>query len=220
MKTLRSLFLYNVYMKYLIFDFNGTVLDDTDVCIKAENKTIEKYKLDRTPLTKDEYLHIFTFPVKDYYERVGFDWNKYSYEEVGAYWFSWYRKLKDEYRIHDGVIDLLKNNHQNGNYHILLSASSKKELLIQLEELGIKEYFDEVLGIDNIYAGSKADIALEWMKDKDPNECLMLGDSLHDLEVAKMMKVRCILIANGHQAKDILVEHCDEVYDDIKEVRL
>ena len=133
MKTLRSLFLYNVYMKYLIFDFNGTVLDDTDVCIKAENKTIEKYKLDRAPLTKDEYLHIFTFPVKDYYERVGFDWNKYSYEEVGAYWFSWYRKLKDEYRIHDGVIDLLKKNHQNGNYNILLSASSKKELLIQLE---------------------------------------------------------------------------------------
>ena len=70
-------------MKYVVFDFNGTVLDDVEVCLKAENYTIEHYKLDREPLTMDEYLHIFTFPVKDYYERVGFDWNKYSYEEVG-----------------------------------------------------------------------------------------------------------------------------------------
>ena len=94
-------------MKYLIFDFNGTVLDDLDVCVKCENKTIEHYKLDREPLSKEEYLRIFTFPVKDYYEAVGFDWNKFSYEEVGAYWFSWYRALKDEYKVHDGVIDVL-----------------------------------------------------------------------------------------------------------------
>ena len=43
-------------MKYVIFDFNGTVLDDVDVCIKAENHTIEHFKLNRKPLTKDEYL--------------------------------------------------------------------------------------------------------------------------------------------------------------------
>ena len=92
--------------------------------------------------------------------------------------------------------------------------------MIQLKELDIIQYFDEVLGIDNIYAGSKHEIALEWMKDKNPDDCLMLGDTLHDLEVAKMMGIRCILIANGHQAKDILVKHCDEVYDDIKEVKL
>ena len=55
-------------MKYVIFDFNGTVLDDVDVCIKAENHTIEHFHLDREPLTKEEYLKIFTFPVKDYYE--------------------------------------------------------------------------------------------------------------------------------------------------------
>ena len=81
-------------MKYIIFDFNGTVLDDIDVCIEAENKTIEHFKLNRKPLTKEEYLDIFTFPVKDYYEKVGFDWNVYSYEEVGKYWFSWYNSLK------------------------------------------------------------------------------------------------------------------------------
>lgn len=207
-------------MKYVIFDFNGTVLDDVDVCIKAENRTIEHFHLDREPLTKEEYLKIFTFPVKDYYEAVGFDWNTYSYEEVGKYWFGWYRALKDEYKVFDGVVDMLIKNHEHGHQNILLSASSLVELKKQLVELDIAQYFDEVLGIDNIYAGSKVDIALNWIKDKDPKECLMIGDSLHDLEVAKAMSIDCVLVAKGHQSKEKLLENYDKVVDDIREVSL
>ena len=205
-------------MKYIIFDFNGTVLDDIDVCIEAENKTIEHFKLNRKPLTKEEYLDIFTFPVKDYYEKVGFDWNVYSYEEVGKYWFSWYNSLKHKYKIHDGVIELLKKNHELGNKNVILSASSLIELKKQLDELDIAKYFDDVLGIDNIYAGSKLNIALKWIEDKDPKDCLMLGDTLHDLEVARSMNVDCILIANGHQPKEKLIKEYDKVLDNIKEV--
>ena len=207
-------------MKYVIFDFNGTVLDDTDVCIESENRTIKHFGLNRPALTRDEYLEIFTFPVKDYYEKVGFDWNIYSYEEVGRYWFDNYRSLKDEYKIHDGVIDLLKSNHLKGYKNILLSASSLVELKKQLEELNIEEYFDEVLGIDNIYAGSKVEIALKWIEDKNPDDCIMLGDTLHDLQAAKAMGIKCILIANGHQSKDILIKNYDCVVDDISEVKL
>ena len=58
--------MYNERMKYVVFDFNGTVLDDIEVCLKAENHTIEHFGLDRGPLTMDEYLHIFTFPVTTY----------------------------------------------------------------------------------------------------------------------------------------------------------
>ncbi len=219
-KDSKESFLYNVDMKYVIYDFNGTILDDIDVCLKAENNTIEHYKLDRGPLTKDEYLRIFTFPVKDYYESVGFDWSVYSYEEVGQYWFGWYRKLRDEYKVHDGVIEVLEKNHEKGNKNILLSASSLVELKKQLEELHISAYFDEVLGIDNIYAGSKIDIALDWIKDKDPKDCMMIGDTLHDLQTANAMGIDCILVANGHQAKDLLLEEYDKVVDDIREVEL
>lgn len=205
-------------MKYIIFDFNGTILDDLDVCIKCENKTIEHFKLDRKPIDREEYLRIFTFPVKDYYERVGFDWNVFSYEEVGAYWFNWYLALKDEYKVFDGVIDILKKNHQKGYKNVILSASSLVELKKQLIDLKIDEYFDEVLGIDNIYAGSKVDIGLKWIEDKDPKDCLMIGDTLHDIEVAKQMGIDCYLVSKGHQSKEILMEACDHVYDDIRDI--
>lgn len=207
-------------MKYIIFDFNGTILDDTAVCLKAENECIKKY-LDRGPLTLDEYLHIFTFPVRKYYEKVGFDFSKVSYEEVGAYWFSLYRKYANEYKVFDGVIKALEKSHSKGYQNILLSASSLKELNIQLDELKIKEYFDCVLGIDNIYAESKINIALDWIRDKDPNECMYIGDTLHDLETAKAMGIdNCVLVAKGHQAKDVLLKEYDRVVDDISEVKI
>lgn len=207
-------------MQYIIFDFNGTILDDTDVCIEAENRTIKHFGLNRPELTKEEYLDIFTFPVKNYYEKVGFDWSLYSYEEVGKFWFDNYCALKNKYKVHDGVIDFLKKSHEKGYKNIVLSASSLDGLKRQLKDLNIEEYFDEVLGIDNIYAGSKVDIALEWIKDKDPKQCLMLGDTLHDLEAARSMNVDCILIANGHQPKYKLVANYDKVVDSIEEVKI
>jgi len=212
--------LYNENMKYLVYDFNGTILDDVDVCVKAENKTIEHFHLDRPPLSREEYLKLFTFPVKHYYELVGFDWNVNPYEEVGQYWFNWYRELRNEYRVFDGVEEILEENHRKGLKNILLSASSLVELKKQLDELGIAQYFDEVLGIDNIYAGSKIDIALKWIADKDPKECLMIGDTLHDLETARAMGIDCVLVANGHQDRETLEEHYDKVVDDIREVRI
>lgn len=205
-------------MKYIIFDFNGTILDDVDVCIASENETIKKFNLDRPPLSRDEYLHLFTFPVKDYYTKVGFDWNKYTYEEVGEFWFNQYRSRRNDYKIFDGVIETLIKSRELGNKNILLSASSLVPLKEQLQELGISEYFDEVLGIDNIYAGSKVDIALKWISSKNPKDCLMIGDSLHDKEVADAMGVRCILVSKGHQAKDILLQETNDVVDDIREV--
>lgn len=208
-------------MKYVIFDFNGTILDDVEVGLKAENMCIEKY-LDRSPLTKDEYLHNFTFPVKSYYEKIGFRWDEgYTYEEVGDDWFKNYNSLKNEYKVFDGVVDILKSNREKGIKNILLSASSLEELKIQLKELEIEEYFDEVLGIDNIYAESKVEIAKNWIQGKDPNDCMFIGDSLHDLESAEAMGIKnCVLVAKGHQAKDILVKEYDNVVDDIREVKI
>lgn len=207
-------------MKYIIYDFNGTVFDDVDICVECENETIKHFNLNREPLTKEEYLNIFTFPVKEYYHRVGFDFIEHSYEEIGDYWFKLYSKKQANCKVFDGVEEMLIKSHELGYKNILLSVSSLEELKKQIKQFGIDKYFDEVLGIDNIYANSKVDIGLKWIKDKDPSDCLMIGDSLHDKDVADAMKVKCILVSRGHQAKDILLKNTDLVVDDIREIDL
>lgn len=60
-------------MKYVVFDFNGTILDDTVVGWMAEKKCMEHFEPDKKPITLEEYKRLFTFPVKDYYTKVGFN---------------------------------------------------------------------------------------------------------------------------------------------------
>ncbi len=213
------LFLYNVSMQYVIFDFNGTILNDVDVSLDCLNKTIQKY-LFRDFIAVEDYKRIFTFPVKKYYEAVGFDFDQLDWYEVGQYWMDLYLSNYFKCKLNDGVVDLLVDNKNKGIKNVVLSASRVDILKKQLADLGIIDYFDEILGIDNIYGTSKLPIGLNFIEDKDRSECVMIGDTLHDLEVAKSMGVRCILVSCGHQDKEILLENHDEVYDDIRSIRI
>lgn len=206
-------------MKYVLFDFNGTIVDDVALSLEAINHTAKKY-LNRSEIKLEEYRNIFTFPVKAYYEALGFDFNKLNWEETGSVWFNYYQEHKDKAKLHDGVKELLIKNHEKGYKNIVLSASKKDLLIEQLKELGVYEYFDDVLGIDNIYASSKLPIGLKFIEDKDPNECVLIGDSGHDKYVADQMGIKSILVANGHESKERLLKISNDVYDNIKEVNL
>ena len=89
---------------------------------------------------------------------------------------------------------------------VILSASEKNNLLEQCESFGIVSYFDEILGIDNIHAESKVKLALNFMREHEiiGGEVLFVGDTLHDLEVAKAIDASCMLVCCGHQSKEVL----------------
>ena len=48
-------------------------------------------------------------------------------------------------------------------------------------------------------------------------ETLMIGDTVHDYEVAKEIGSDCILIASGHQNYDILAKTGAEVHNTLEE---
>jgi phosphoglycolate phosphatase len=75
-----------------------------------------------------------------------------------------------------------------------------------LELRHISSYFDHVSGLDNHYAASKIDNGKQMIDslNLDDNQLLLIGDTVHDFEVARELGCKCILIANGHQSKTIL----------------
>ena len=87
----------------------------------------------------------------------------------------------------------------------------------QLAFAGISERFDAVLGLSHIYATSKESIGLDYLlqSEIDPRDALMLGDTLHDAEVAATLQCRCILVARGHQSKETLQLAGVPVVDDL-----
>ena len=76
--------------KHIIWDWNGTLLDDRWLCVEGINKGLIKRKL--APITEEKYRQVFTFPVKKYYMRLGFNFDKESFEIAGDEFIAYYGK--------------------------------------------------------------------------------------------------------------------------------
>jgi phosphoglycolate phosphatase len=87
-----------------------------------------------------------------------------------------------------------------------------------MSEFNIEGYFDEILGLPNIHAKSKIDIGSEYMTRKSIKDALLIGDTVHDFEVATSLGVDCIIIPNGHQSREKLSLHDAHILDDISHV--
>ena len=59
---------------HVIWDWNGTLLDDATACVAAINALLERRLLPQ--VTHQQYLDIFDFPVRNYYLQLGFDFSK------------------------------------------------------------------------------------------------------------------------------------------------
>lgn len=186
---------------HCIWDFNGTLLDDVELGIFAVNNLLRDCGLKEIE-SKEEYRKKFNFPVKDYYVELGFDFSKRSYDILAKEWIELYESNLSMARLSEGAKWLLNSFRQDGLSQLILSASEKKLLNRQIEELSIGEYFDEILGIDNIYGESKISIAEAW-KRRNPNaKALFIGDTTHDIETARVLFADCFIVCAGHQCRE------------------
>lgn len=206
-------------MKYthIIWDFNGTLFDDVDAGISSVNKMLSERGL-KTISNKDEYREVFKFPIINYYRDLGFDFESEPYEVLAPIWVELYNENSKSSSLCAGAKELLEYFKEKNIPQILLSATERNMLLGQINELGIRGYFEDVLGLDNIHAYSKKDIAIEWLRKQKDIKPLFIGDTEHDAQVARAVCADCILVAQGHQSKDTLLKCGYPVYNDLGEV--
>ena len=190
----------------IIWDWNGTLLNDIDLCIELINRLLHKRNL--SLLNAERYREIFSFPVKDYYEKVGFDFRQEPFEIPAQEFIDMYNAEVAQCKLHQGAKDILCLFHEKGKKQIILSAMEQNILESTLHQHQIFKYFDEVSGLDNHYAASKLDNGknLIGRLQLNPTEVCLIGDTVHDFEVARAIGCKCILIADGHQSEKRLLE--------------
>ena len=205
-------------MKYshIVWDFNGTILDDLIPCIDVLNTMMKKRGLGF--VDKDKYLAVFGFPIKEYYEKLGFDFTKEDYGVMAVEWSKLYKAAAENCGICKGVCDVLKYFKELNLPQYILSATEFCMLKEQVKALGIGDYFEELLALKDFHAVSKVELGKEWVKKVKPQRVLFIGDTLHDYETAMAMEVECVLIAAGHQSKDRLLKCGVPVLDSAEEL--
>lgn len=185
---------------HLIWDFNGTILNDVHLGIHCTNTMLADRGLPIIP-DADAYRELFGFPIDDYYRRLGFDFEREDYDTVLApEWVAMYLAGEAGCPMMEGVIETIAAVHARGIPQVLLSATKIEQLTDQLNRLGIYGEFDEVIGLDNIHARSKKAQALEWRARHPYARPLFLGDTEHDADVANAIGGDCVLFVGGHQS--------------------
>jgi HAD superfamily hydrolase (TIGR01549 family) len=201
-------------MTYLaVFDWNGTLYDDSDIVMAAQNAVLERFGASGciTRTAMEAYDH---FPLATYFQRFGLSEDVFlaRSEEVFACFWETYNKWENEKGIslRQGVIQVLGRLHQKGVSLAVLSNKGHDPLVQKLKELGLIDYFTEVNGIpcqsSTIQKLSKP-ARLQDMVTRlgvDPARCVMVGDSTEDILAGRQIGALGIGITGGVGGKDLL----------------
>ena len=189
------------HLRHVLWDWNGTLLDDAWLCVEVMNGLLGERGLPL--LDPARYQTLFGFPVHDYYGRLGFDFERETFEHLGTAFIAGYHRRQHECRLQSGAVEALRRFAERGATMSVLSASEQMRLEEQARRLGIRDVFTQLVGLDDHYAGGKLEIGRRWVAqiDLDPREILMVGDTDHDVEVARAIGVECVLVPSGHQTE-------------------
>jgi len=186
--------------RHLIWDWNGTLLDDAWLCREIMNQQLHRRGL--PVLSAERYEEIFDFPVEKYYRAVGFDWSRESFQEAGTEFIVEYERRKQECTLQPGGKALLADLAAGGWSQAVLSAYSHHTLEEFLGHFGVRQHFRSVAGSRDHYAAGKVGHGLKMLEELhvSPRETLLIGDTTHDAEVARAMGVDCVLVPCGHNS--------------------
>ena len=188
-------------MDHIVWDWNGTLFDDVQLCFDCINRLLQRHGL-RPLQTLEQYRAVFDFPVSAYYRRVGFDFDRIPFAVLAEEYMADYQEKSARCPLYPDVLRTRRRGRVLGIGQIVLSASIKDYLMQQMEQCGVREAFDSVWGIENIYAASKEDLAHLLRGSLPPSDRLwFVGDSLHDAQVAGAVQAGCVLVTTGHQSR-------------------
>ncbi len=203
--------------KAIIWDYNGTLLNDLEIGVLAINSMLQQRNLPELSLSN--YREVFTFPVKDYYQNIGFSFENEDWDKTANEYIENYNRLLPQASVFPEAKKLLEYFAANKKQQFILSAMEHEMLWKAVTNDNIKHYFTEISGIEDIYATSKMENGKNMIQKHrlQPNEVCLLGDTTHDYEVAKALNIDCVLVANGHQSYERLqATGCDKVVADWK----
>ena len=183
----------------ILWDWNGTLLDDTAACIGALNAMLVRRNL--KPVTMEYYRREFSFPVKYFYEKLGVRLEDEDWDALAQEYHDVYHSLR--YALNPEAIPALELAKSAGARQAVISAMKQDVLDRDTEPFGVRRYMDYVYGTTNLYGGTKTDRARELMAMLgDDDGYVLIGDSLHDWEVARDIGARAVLFSGGgHSAE-------------------
>lgn len=203
----------------VVWDWNGTLLDDVDANLRTANRMLTTRGL-KPISSKDKYRSLFCFPVVNFYNKVGFDLANEDFGKIAEEYVSTYTEENESSALFSGARETLKKLKDANVRQVIVSATEHERLRVEVASHGVADLFEDILGVGDNYGNSKTTVAKAFAERccADPSEILFVGDTCHDSEVAEACGCDCVLVSGGHVSAENLQKSGRFVLSDISEV--
>lgn len=200
-------------MKVVFWDWNGTLVNDAPVLCDVFNTLVSVRG--HSPVTLEQYRELYRHPVREMYERIGFDFEKHPFELVAREWHDVYRQRIPSVQLHGDSIEALEALRLRGSRQAVLSALPHSVLEESVASHGVEHYFEKIAGIAHERGDSKVREGrqLASLMGVSGADITIVGDSSHDAEVARDLSAHCILVARGGESRSRLEKNGFPVVD-------
>jgi phosphoglycolate phosphatase-like HAD superfamily hydrolase len=183
-------------VKHLVWDWNGTLLDDLKLVVDATNVCLAT--VGGPVITAEEHRRDFRRPILDYYAHVlERPVDQVEFQLLDDAFHDAYRERIDEVRL---VPDALEAMGRWPGTQSLLSMFFHDELLVEVQRHGLSARLVRVDGLPGTVGGHKKATYLQrHLKalELDPADVVLIGDSVDDGDAALAVGASAVLYAGG-----------------------
>lgn len=186
-------------MKYIIFDFDGTLADSTAVFASAWNTLALKYKFKGIELKEVEALKKLSIAERSKL----FDFPMYKLPMILPQFYRLYRQSLNEVHLYDGIKEVLMDIDKRG-YKILIISSNSQENILEFLKMNGIQCVSNVLCSNRIFGKDK--VIKKFLKDSNitPSDVLYIGDEQRDIVACKKVGVPIIWVGWGYDAIEVV----------------
>ncbi|MFX1294036.1 MAG: HAD family hydrolase [Promethearchaeota archaeon] len=186
----------------VIFDLDFTLIDNSFTICKAFNHALSHFQI--KPVEKELIIKKIGIPLKEMF----LDYLDDEKAEKAIYIFRKYYSIHffEGVKFIPGAVEILKKLKELG-YRIALLTSKKTDLAIKLlEYVGIKNYFEFILGEQKEFKLKPDPTSIKYLFSKfsEIDETFMIGDHVVDCITARNAGIKFIGVLTGNTSLEEL----------------
>ena len=204
----------------IIWDWNGTIVRDAFLFVDIMNTLLQEKGLPKISL--HTYKNRFCFPITKYWKSLGFRFSASSFQTMNNYFIRQYQKRMFEPSLQPGIKSVLQHIKNKKINQFVLSASENSLLQASIRYYRLEKKFTDVVGVNNINALGKKGLARKLFNkyNMSSQRTLVIGDTQYDLEVARELGCKLLLVSYGHFSHRRLVAFGEPVVARAKDIKL
>lgn len=202
----------------VVWDWNGTIVDDVQASLSSVNDMLIKRGLPVIDL--QQYHSYLDTPIYKFYEHI-FDLSEVPFEVIQREFNEGYNKHIADNPLNNGVLQIMELLKNYGIRQVIVSSSHQNIVEQGAERLGVSRYMDLISGSSDHFVGSKVQRAINVINKvtTDYSKVVVIGDTLHDCQLANEIGADCILLSTGHQSKEDLLTTKKPIIDKLEDLK-